>query len=64
MGPAYTGLRRLRLAAVRPETVPQSHERWRAATALPPRLFWEGRATWLQVRPGAAVTSEQVAAGS
>jgi hypothetical protein len=53
---AYTALRRLRLAGtVRPETLPQIHrERWRAATTLPPRLLWQGRASWLPVRPGGA----------
>ncbi len=63
---AYTALRRLRLAgAVPQESMPRIHrERWRAATTLPARVFWQGRASWLPVRPGAPLTSERVAAGS
>jgi hypothetical protein len=67
MGTAYIGLRKLWPAGrERLESLPRMlTEHWRAAATLRPRLFWQGRATWLRARPlTARITSERVAEDS
>jgi hypothetical protein len=67
MGTAYIGLRKLWPAGGETlESIPRLlTEHWRAAATLRPRLFWQGRAAWLQVLPlTVRITSERAAEGS